>query len=173
MPPQHPLFFLNRLQNHSEALLAVHLNHYWSIKMDMPQELCLLCCLHVIQKSFVEPSVILKRVDSEVANAKRSQVLKEMRALTRIDAVVFQSTFNNDARIADMRPFDRYSKPRIAASPASRSHKYITFFLSGETAVHLLYLVSNLLRIRRIELLCFHIDDIIDIRHDAMSQNTG
>ena len=122
-----------------------------------------------VQIFFIEPAISLKRIDREIANPERRQILEEMRSLARIDTIVLQPAFHNDAGIADMRPFHRNAQPGIAAAPTAGTDQDIVLFLCGEPAVHLLDVVSYQLVVGRVESTGLHIYDILHIRHDAMS----
>ena len=49
----------------------------------------------------------LIRVYREVAYAERCEVLKEMRALAGVHAIVLKTLLNDNPRRGDMRPFHR------------------------------------------------------------------
>ena len=69
-----------------------------------------------------------------------------------------------------MRPFDRYPQPRIAAAPPAGPYQHIMLPFIQETAVQLLYIISNQLVIGSRIAFRLHVDHIADIFHNTMSQ---
>ena len=58
-----------------------------------------------IELCFIKESVATEGIDGEITDAKGGEVLEEMSALAGVNAVVFQSTFYDDACSTDVGPF--------------------------------------------------------------------
>ena len=113
-----------------------------------------------IKEILIVNTVIHKSVDSEIAYSERSQVLEEVCALTRIYAVISQTGFHYHTGSRNMRPFHRNTQPCIAASPTSRTDKYIILTFIQELPVDFFYFPSNSLIVRSTVTLSLYIDNI-------------
>ena len=123
-----------------------------------------------IKEILIVNTVIHKSVDSEIAYSERSQVLEEVCALTRIYAVISQTGFHYHTGSRNMRPFHRNTQPCIAASPTSRTDKYIILTFIQELPVDFFFFLSNSLIVRSTVTLSLYIDNIVNFVHNAMSQ---
>ena len=65
----------------------------------MPHRLALVDGRHRVEPPFVEPAVAHERVDRQVADAERGQILEKMRALTRLDGEVLQPALDDHFRL--------------------------------------------------------------------------
>ena len=93
-----------------------------------------------------------------------------MRTLAGINAVISQSRLHYHTGCRDVRPLHRNTQPRVAASPTSGTDKHIVLPLVQELLIDLFYLPSNSLIIGSTVAVCLHIDNILNLVHNAMSQ---
>ena len=93
-----------------------------------------------------------------------------MRSLTRIYPIITQSGFYNDTGSRYMWPFHWNTQPRITASPSTRTYQYIMFAFIEEFTVQFLYFVGNRRIVSSIITLGLHINQVVDIFHNTMSQ---
>ena len=97
----------------------------------------------LIQIINIVAAVFLKWIDGEIRNAERSQVLEKVCALTRIDAVVGQSAFYYHPGVTNMRPFYRYTEPRVARAPSARTDEHVVTFFFLQIFIHFFDIVHD------------------------------
>ena len=167
------LFFANIwLQNYSEAAFSVHFDDHRGFGADVAEKFSLFDSFDSVEIGFIEPAIALERIYREISHPEGSQVLEEMRTLAGVHAVVFESAFDDDARIADMRPFHRDSEPGVAASPTSRADEDVALAPLREFTVDAVDVVGYQLVIGRVEGLALDVNYVADVVHDAMPKDT-
>ena len=111
------------------------------------------------------------RVDGEIADAERGEVLEEVGTLGGIHMVVLQGRLDDDAGRTDMRPLHGDTQPVVTRAPASRSHEDVILVLSQEATVDLFYLVGDHRVIHGGEVITgLYIDHINDILRDTVAE---
>ena len=124
--------------NNTELLLTVHHDTEGFGQAYVADVLRLTDSGHTIEKFLAEEGSVgrtfatalsrfcsIAGINGKVADAKRGEVLEEMSALRRVDAIVGKCHLSDDACTGDVRPLHRDAKPRIAGTPAARSHEGI------------------------------------------------
>ena len=139
----------------------------------MPQIFGILDSRQGIQILLVKPAVSFERVDGEISDTKGCQVLEEMRSLAWVNTIIFQTALHDYTGIANMRPLHRNPQPMVTASPTSGTDQHVILLFFRKTTVQFFYFIGNQLVVRRVESTALYIDNILHIRHDAMTEHTG
>lgn len=105
---------IRREQYHALLLHPVH--HYFqrTAEAHVAYVLRLVNGGHGVEQFLLEYAVVLVSVDGEISHAETRQVLEEVRALARVNAIVWQSGLNYHARRADVRPLHGNAQPIVA-----------------------------------------------------------
>ena len=103
-----------RLHYYPDILSSVHFYGYRFLETHMTDVLRLVKGFAVVKKLCIVTSVAPERVYGEISHAQRSEILEKMCALARVDTVLLQSGFHNNACHTYLRPFYRYAEPMIA-----------------------------------------------------------
>lgn len=85
------------LHHHAFFLYTIDFGNNRRGKLDMTEMLGLMNSREGVEPFFVENTIALVWINGIVCHAKRREVLEEMRALRRVDAVVREATLYNDA----------------------------------------------------------------------------
>ena len=88
-----------------------------------------------IEEGAIVDAIAVEIIDGEIAHAKRGEVLEKVSALRRINAIVSQAGFDNDACSRDVWPFHRNSQPRIARSPSTRPYQDVVLAFVEEFGI--------------------------------------
>ncbi len=128
-------------------------------------------CGSCIQEILVNESVAGMRVNGEISHTERSEILEKMRALRRVYMVVLDSRFNDNPCLAYVGPFHGNSEPGVTAAPPSRTDEHITLVVFYKSVVKLFYFPSHKAVVLGIEILGFDIHNVINIVHNALSQD--
>ena len=123
-----------------------------------------------IEEVLVVDAVVHVGVDGEVAHAERCQVLEEVGALAGIHAVVGQAGFHDNPGRADVGPLHGDAQPRVAAAPASGADEDVVAAFVEELLVDFFDFPSYLLVVRGAVVVGFHVDDVVEVVHDAVPQ---
>ena len=149
--------------------LSVHLSCYRMFKVYMTQVFGLMYSRLRIQKVLIIYTVIYKRVDCEITDTERSQVLKKVRSLAGIDTIVCQPGFYNNTCCTDMRPFYRNAEPCIATAPAARAYQDLVLSFVQELLVQFFYLPGYFLIVGSAVIIGFYVNYILQFIHYSMS----
>ena len=84
--------------------------------MNPPQEFCFFYGRHAVQQLLIVQAVVHVSIDRKIPYSERGQVLEEVCSLTRIDTIIGQPRFHDDAGRRYVRPFYGNTQPCIAAS---------------------------------------------------------
>src|SRR5262249_19144527 len=113
-----------------------------------------------------EPSPVDKAfadigIDGEVTDVERRQVLKEVRALRRLDLEALEARSDEHAAARDLAPRPRDAEPRIRRAPPADADEDVRF--SCEVGVEPRQLVRGLSRRRPIEAMTIDDDHVGDL----------
>ena len=81
------LLILFWFQNHPFVFSPIHFYNHWMHESDMANKGRFVLGRLCIQIIGIERAIALKGVNGEISYPKRSQILKKMRSLTRIDPI--------------------------------------------------------------------------------------
>src|SRR5579885_287842 len=83
-------------------------------------------CSRLISKPLpIHKAIACIRIDCEIANLKRGEVLEEMAALGRGNPVIKEPGFNDDPRAGNLVPLNRDSEPGIFRSPSAHAYQKV------------------------------------------------
>ena len=117
-----------------------------NLEADVPDMLGLFNGRKLVKDVLPVDAVATERINRQIANAKRGEVLKEVRALTRVNLEAIESCLYNNLRSTDVTPLHRNAEPRVAASPTTRSDEEVRTrarLNRQESSVNLLNLFGN------------------------------
>ena len=98
------------------------------------------CCWQRIEHFLTVDSIAQIIVNCKVSDSETCQILEKVGTLAGVDAVAFQSGFDNDACSRDMWPLDGDSQPWVAAASSPGADKDIIAVAFEELSVDFLYL---------------------------------
>ena len=130
---------------HDDAFLlhAIDLDGEGTGETDVAHMLRLVDGGHLVEKFLTIDAVVHVVVDREIGDTEGGEVLKEMGALTGIDAIVLYAGFDDDLGSGDGGPLDGYAQPRVARTPSSGTDENVATTFVEEGAVDAFHLLGD------------------------------
>ena len=149
---------------------AIHLDYAGGQAAHVAHEGTLPHCGLGIEPGAVKVLASDSTTDSEVAYAKRGEILEEVSTLRGLYVATIHTELGYETRSRDIGPLDRYAQRHIGTAPTALTYQDIARAIGSEGAVEGAYLIGNGAIVGHGEGTLLEVDDVVHIGDDAVAE---